>query len=134
MSAFDSTLMFRTTGDLSASESCGPVVVYGTPMRGMAVRVEVPKANGANDTVLPRLYASADNSTYNLIASYQEGAVKPYGGKTLILPFAVKSGEKVYLKLELVVTAASTTSDFGGVRAGIVMGGGAKIDRSTHWS
>lgn len=134
MGAMDNDLMFRTTGDLTQSESDGPITIYGTPLRGMAVRVEVPDAYGANDTVLPKLYASTDGSSYNLLASYREGAVKVKGGKTFLLPFALPKGKKTYLKLELVVTVASTTVSFGGARAGIVLGGGADIDRTTNWS
>lgn len=133
--AFDSNLMFRTTGDLTASESKGPLTIYGTPLRGMSVEVVVPEAFGANDTVLPKLYASTDGSTYNLFAQYSGGPTKiPTGGKTFLLPFALPPGQKTYVKLELVVTAASTTSDFGAVKAGIVLGGGADIDRTVDWA
>jgi len=131
----DSNLMFRTTGDLTQSESKGPVTIYGTPIKGMAVEVVVPEANGANDTVLPKLYASTDASTYNLIAQYDGGATKiPTGGKIFIVPFSLPKGQKTYLKLELVVTAASTTTDFGAVKAGIVLGRGADVDRTVSWS
>lgn len=131
---FDADLMFRTTGDLTQSESKGPVTVYGTPVRGMAVRVTVPEANGANDTILPRLHASEDGTNYYLISLLEGGAVKPYGGKDLILPFSLPKGQKTYLKLELLVTALSTTTNFGAVTAGIVLGRGAEVDRSVSWA
>lgn len=131
----DSNLMFRTTGNLTQSESSGAITVHGTPIKGMSVQVEVPSANGANDTILPRLYASTDGSTYNVVSSWQGGATKiPTGGKTFILPFSLPHGQKTYLKLELVVTAASTTTNFGAVKAGIVLGRGAEVDRSVSWT
>lgn len=132
--AMDSNLMFRTTGALTQSESKGPITVYGTPLKGMTVEVTVPDAYGANDTVLPRLYASTDGSTYNLIASFKDGATKTKGGKIFHLPFALPAGQKNYLKLELLVTVASTTISFGTATAGIVLGGGANPDRTVSWT
>lgn len=134
MSAFDANLMFRTTGTMTASESNGPITIHGTPIKGMAVRIEIPDAYGANDTILAKLYASADGSTYNVIAQNYDGAVKPKGGKSLFVPFALPKGKKTYLKLELVATVASTTANFGTVVAGIVLGGGANIDRGVDWT
>ena len=115
----DASLMFRTTGSLTATESLGPLTVYGGE-GDLAVRVTVPKGYGANDTILPKVHLSSDNSTYNLIAQYAKGATKPgSAGCDLMIPFGVPAG-KWYVKLELVVTAASTTSDFGVAVAGIV--------------
>lgn len=132
---FDANLMFRTTGTLTATESKGPLTIHGTPIKGMAVQIEIPDAFGANDTILAKLHASTDGSTYNVIGQNFEGAVKPKGGKTLIVPFAIPApGKKTYLKLELVATVASTTANFGAVVAGIVLGGGANIDRSVSWT
>jgi len=130
---FDSNLMFRTTGNLTVSESCGPLTVYGTGIKGMAVEVIIPSAN-LNDSVLPVLYTSADATTYYVLAKYKNGAVNCNGGKTLYLPFVIPKGEKRYLKLELSVSINSTTGVFGACRAGVVVGGGASIDRSVDWA
>lgn len=128
---FDANLMFRTTGSLTQSESLGPLTVYGGKIDGMAARVIVPTANGANDTILPKVYESADGSTYNLVAQHGKGAQKPTSaGMELIIPFPVRIGKR-YIKLELVVTAASTTTNFGTVIAGIVPNLGYEWDRSS---
>jgi hypothetical protein len=131
---FDSNLMFRTTtGAMTVSESLGPITIYGTPIHGMAVRIEIPSAN-LNDTVLPTLYASQDGTTYNVMARYRKGAVLCTGGKSLFLRFAIPKGEKTYLKLELSVSINSTTGVFGVVTAGLTVGGGANVDRDVSWS
>jgi len=130
---FDSNLMFRTTGNLTVSESCGPLTVYGTGIKGMAVKIIIPSANLA-DSVLPVLYTSSDATTYYVLAKYIDGAVLCTGGKELYLPFVIPKGEKRYLKLELSVSLNSTTGVFGACRAGVVLGGGADIDRTVSWS
>lgn len=136
MAVWDANLMFRTTGSLTQSESKGPLTVHGMPLKGMSVRVSIPQAGGADDTILPKLYASTDGSTYNLVAQYREGAKKiGVAGGDLYMPIpynVAPKGQKTYLKLELVVTG--TTTNFGVVMAGIVMGGGASIDRSVSWT
>lgn len=134
MPAFDSLLMFRTTGSLTQDESCGPVTVWGGIQNGLAARVVVPSANGANDTLLPKIYSSDDNSTYNLVAQYVGGATKiPTGGMEFIIPFIVKPG-KQYIKLELDGTAASTTYNFGAVQAGVVSNPGFDWERSSNFA
>lgn len=130
---FDAELMFRTTGNLTQDESKGPLVVWGGIQEGLAVRVVVPTAFGANDTILPKVYLSKDGSTYNLVAQYAKGPQKPYGtGLDLIVPFAVPPG-KWYVKLELDGTAASTTYNFGTVVAGIVPNPGYAYERSSNF-
>ena len=134
MPVYDANLMLRTTGTLTADESVGPVTVWGGIHKGLAVRVVVPSAFGANDTILPKVYTSADNSTYNLVAQYAEGAIKPYGtGAVMIVPFPVMPG-KQYVKLELDVTVASTTATFGVVTAGIVENPGFDWERGSHFA
>lgn len=131
MPAFDANLMFRTTATLTQDESLGPIVVYGGMRKGLAVRVVVPQGYGANDTILPKVYSSDDGSTYNLVAQYAKGAVKPGStGLELIVPFPVFPGKR-YIKLELDVTVASTTPNFGTVMAGIIENPGHDWDRST---
>jgi hypothetical protein len=131
---FDANLMFRTTGNLTQDESLGPVTVWGGMRNGLAVRVNVPSANGANDTMLPKVYESADNSTYNLVAQYDKGATKiPTGGYEFIVPLPVRPGKR-YIKLELDGTAASTTYNFGTVVAGIVENPGFDYERTVNFA
>jgi hypothetical protein len=131
---FDAELMFRTTGNLTQDESAGILQVWGGIRQGLAAQVIVPSANGANDTILPKIYRSADGSTYNLVSQYAGGAqVVPSGGLALIVPFPVLPG-KNYIKLELDGTAASTTYNFGAVVAGIIPNPGHDYDRTNHWA
>lgn len=131
MPVFDSSLMFRTTGNLTQNESKGPVTVRTTGIQGLAVRVVVPAGTyGASDTILPRVWASDDNSTYSLAASYENGAqTVGAGGKEMIVPIVA---EAKYLKLELLLTA--TTTNFGAVVAGLVQGVGYDWTRAVDWS
>ncbi|NLX13295.1 MAG: hypothetical protein GXY44_06520 [Phycisphaerales bacterium] len=134
MSAFDAELMFRTNGDLTASESLGPVRVPGGVMHGHAVRVIVPDALGANDTILPKIHVSQDGSTYNLLKQYAGGAVKTKGGKEFVIPFNLPTADDDwYVKLELDVTVASTTAGFGAVIAGVVLPVNEGWSRESHW-
>lgn len=131
---FDSNLMFRTTGSLTASESGGPLTIHGTPIKGMAAKVVIPSSAsiGAADTIQAKLYASTDGSTYNVIA---QTAVTTPGAATaqqFVIPFSLPKGQKTYLKLELIVTA--TTSAWGTVVAGLVLGRGAEVDRTVGWT
>lgn len=130
---FDSNLMFMTTGDLTESMSLGPLTIYGTPIHGMAVRISVPTGY-LNDTIAAKLYASTNGTNYNVLAAHAKGAVNTIGGVDIMVPFALPKGLKTYLKLELSVLIASTTAVFGAVKAGIVLGGGASIDRSVDWN
>jgi len=130
MPILDATLMLRTTGNLTQSESNGPVTLWGGDKDGAAFRTVVPSANGANDTVWPKVYYSTDGSTYRLIAQNPKGAQTiPSGGRVFITPFPLFVG-KGYYKQELVVTVASTTVNFGAVTAGYVDNPGFEWDRS----
>lgn len=129
---FDANLMFYTEKDVTASESSPVLTAWGQIKEGLAVRVLVEDAFGANDTMLPKVYVSSDGSTYNLVAQARQGAVKPKGGYEWMIPFPVPAG-KTYVKLELVVTAASTTSLFTDVVAGIVPNVGGVFDRANHF-
>jgi hypothetical protein len=127
---FDKLLMLRTTGTLTASESVGPITIYGGNPEGLAARVIVPSAFGANDTILPKVYTSTDGSTYNLVAQ-NAAAVKPgSAGTELIVPFTPPAG-KTYVKVELVVTIASTTANLGTTIVGLVNNPGFATDRSS---
>jgi len=129
---FDDELMFLTGADLTADGSHGPLTVYGQIEKGLAVRVVVEDAYGANDTMLPKVHISADGSTYNLVAQAHEGAVAVDGGYEFMVPFPVPAG-KWYVKLELDLTIASTTPLFTDVFAGIVPNVGQPFDRTSNW-
>lgn len=129
---FDDTMMFITGADLTADGSHGPVTVWGQINKGMAVRLVVEDAFGANDTMLLKVHHSVDNSTYNVVSQNHEGAVKVKGGYEFMVPFPVIPG-KNYIKLELDLTVASTTAEFTDVYAGIVPNVGQPIDRTSNW-
>lgn len=130
---FDANLMFYTEKDVTQSESAGAVLqVWGQVDKGLAARIICEDAFGANDTVLPKVYLSTDGSTYNLVAQARQGAVKPKGGYEWMIPFPCAPG-KNYVKLELIVTAASTTMTLTDVVAGIVPNVGGVFDRTNHF-
>lgn len=129
---FDANLMFYTGKDVTTDESVGPLTVWGQVERGLAVRLVVEDAYGANDTLLPIVHLSADNSTYNLVAQYHKGAIKVDGGYEFLVPFICPPG-KWYVKLELSVTVASTTPLFTDVFAGIVPNVGDVFQRANHF-
>lgn len=129
---FDADLMFYTEKDVTTDESVGPLEVWGSIEKGLSVRVLVEDAYGANDTMLPMVHLSANNSTYNLVAQYHKGATKVKGGYEFLIPFICPPG-KWYAKLELAVTVASTTPLFTDVVAGIVPNVGDVFSRTNHW-
>lgn len=130
---FDDELMWKTGGDLTADVSLDALEVWGQISKGVAARVVLSDAHGANDTVLPKIHRSTDGTNYNLIAQAKEGATKVKGGYEFIIPFPVPAG-KNYYKLELDLTAASTTSLFEDVVAGIIPNVGDKFDRTSNWA
>ena len=129
---FDAELMFATGADVTADVSYDAIEVWGQVEKGMAARVVVEDAFGANDTMLVKVHTSTDGSTYNLVAQNVEGAVKVDGGYEFLVPFPVQAG-KNYVKVELDITAASTTSKFDDVYAGIIPNIGPGFDRQSHW-
>ena len=129
---FDAEMMFVTGATLTASISHGPVTMWGQVAKGAAVRFVFEDAFGANDTVLPRVYLSADNSTYNLVASYHKGGTKVKGGKEMNVPFILPPG-KWYVKTEIVITIASTTAAIP-VHAGIIPNIGDTFKRTSNWA
>lgn len=128
--AFDDDLMFLKNATVTQAISTGPVSVWGGIERGLAVRVVVGNSYGANDTMLPKVYVSADGTNYTLVSQHSSGGTKVYGGREFIVPFPVNPGRN-YVKLELAVTA--TTKSYTGVYAGIVPNPGFDYDRNTHW-
>lgn len=129
---FDATLMFKTGADVTASESAVTLTVWGQIARGGAVRVVVGDAFGANDTYLPVVHLSQDGTNFYQSIEALEGATKVKGGYEFLIPFPVAAG-KNYVKLEHRVTAASTTSLFEDVHAGIIPNIGPGFNRKSHW-
>ena len=130
---FDAELMFKTGADVTASESAVTLTVWGQVEKGAAVRVVVEDAFGANDTMLPVVHVSQDGTNFYQSIEAVEGATKVKGGYEFLIPFPVAAG-KNYVKLELRVTAASTTSQFDDVYAGIIPNIGPGFDRQSHWA
>lgn len=131
MPTFDSLLMTRTTGNLTASESSSGVIIRGTGVKGMAAYFSIPSTTGTTNDLLPRVWVSADDSTYLLVATHDGGAVSwASGGKEFVVPFATN---KKYAKTELVIAGSTGTPNFGAVQAGIVLGVGYDWTRAVNF-
>lgn len=124
MPVFDSKLMsLDGTITVTRSISGTAIQVRGTPIKGMAARISVPSSYGTTTSILPRVWVSADGSTWYLAATYVGGAqkiLKTAGGAELIVPFSAPIAKAKYAKIELVITG--TTASFGKVQAGFVLG------------
>ena len=135
MTAFDNDLMFRTSGNLTQSESSGAIKLRSTPVHGMAVRVNVPSSTGTTNTLLPRVLVSDTDAagSYTLAAQYEGGAqqVADAGSDEFIVPFATS---KKYVKLELVIAGSTGTPNYGAVVAGLVLQAGYDWSRSVDFS
>lgn len=133
MPAFDNDLMFRTTGNLTASMTTTALKVRGLPVAGMAVRIVIPSSTGTTNSLLSRVHGSDDDSTYSLVAQHPSGAISPASGVATeqIIPVA---GDKKYYKVDFVVAGSTGTPNWGVVKAGLVEGVGFDWDRSVDWS
>jgi len=133
MPVFDNDLMFRTTGNLTQTETSGALTIRSTPVSGMAVRVSVPSSAGTTNTLLPKVISSNDDSTYYEISRYKGGAqtIAASGSAELIVPFATPYK---YVKLVLESAGSTGTPNWGAVKAGIVSGVGFDWDRAVDWS
>lgn len=119
MQAFDHALMFQSTGNITATGyATNALKIYGTPVRGLGVRVNIPSTPGTTVPILPSLYVSADNSTYHLASTYPGGAQSVASGAIEMI-FGFHTNKK-YAKLYFTVTSGTTGSSFGAVQAGIV--------------
>lgn len=133
MPAFDNDLMFRTTGNLTQTETSSALTIRSTPVHGMAVRVVVPSSAGTTNTLLAKVLASNDDSTYYEIARYAGGAqqVAAGGDAEWIIPFATS---RKYAKLVLLAAGSTGTPNWGAVKAGIVSRVHADWTRKPDWS
>lgn len=126
---FDHALMFQSIGNVTASGyATNALKIYGTPVNGLSVRVNLPSTPGTTVPILPSLYVSDDNSTYFLDAVYPGGAQSVASG-TIEMIFGFTSDKK-YAKLYFTVTSGTSGSSFGAVQAGIVEEVGFDWDRS----
>lgn len=131
---FDNELMFFTTGGQTDSVSSSALVIRGTPVRGLAVRVLIPQATDTTTTILPRVWVSNQRSggTFRLASVYSGGALNgpDSAGQEVIIPLVDISAGQV--KLELLVTG--TTGSFGTVIAGLVENPGGDWSRNVDFS
>jgi hypothetical protein len=88
---------------------------------------------GASATVLAEVHASADDSTYRVIATQPGGAQSwASGKKEFTIPFAVISGYP-YVKMKFTITGGSTATSYGAVQAGIVPRAHGVWTRAVRW-
>ena len=133
--AFDGNIMFKSSGNLTKTETVpsSGIKLRGTPVNGLAARVVFPTTPGAAATVLPKIIASVDNSTYRDIAEYPGGALSwASGGKELMIPFAVPRPYH-YVKMVFTITGGSTACSYGAVQAGIVVRAHGDWSRKIRW-
>lgn len=127
--AFDNLLMFFTNTTVTVNVSSGAKQINGTPSEGLGVRISVPTATHANDTLQGRVWVSADNVTYRVASTSVAKAALTSGGD-IIFSFQAPKSEAKWAKLELIL--AGTTKAFGQVKAGIVPEHRG-IDRTTNF-
>ena len=119
MPAFDALLMSKTTGNLTTNCSGVGVTIRKSPIGGLAARVVIPDSAGTTNSVLPRVLASADDSTYVVIAQYEGGpfTMAKDATKEVMIPFVTS---KKYVLVDFVIGGTGTAGGFGAVQAGIV--------------
>jgi len=113
----------------------GAKKLRGAPYKGLSVRAVFPSAF-AGMTVKMEVQASANDSTYNTIATYPGGtsnAWAPAAGDEVMLPFALTNATP-YVKLKFTITGNTTTgTGYGAVQAGLVVGGHGNWTREVRW-
>jgi len=132
---FDNAVMFLSSGNLTATSTVpsAGLKIRGTHVNGSAARVVFPSTPGTAAQVAVAIHASADDSTYRVIASYPGGALSwASGGKEIMLPFAVPSGYP-YVKMVFTVTGGTTDTSWGAVKAGIVPRAHGVWTRAVRW-
>lgn len=114
---YDNNLQFRSTTDsLTATETSSAVTINGTPAKGLALVIEVPKKS-IGDTLQATLQHSTDDSTYTTllttetVASVTAASTVPF---RIIRQFYTRNK---YVKL--ILTVAGPSPDFGAVKARI---------------
>lgn len=131
MTAYDALLMSRTTGNLTTTESGSGIEIRGTPLGGMAARVSVPTAFNDDDTLLIKVYDSADNSSFALISQSQTEDTFKTNPRDIIVPVVTP---KKYVKIQLIPSSTTAANiNFGAVNAGIVLGVGHNWSRAVSF-
>jgi hypothetical protein len=127
MPVFDAELMFRTTGNLTTSESSSGLKIHGTPIRGMAAYFVLPSSTGTTNNVTVKVWASEDDSTYRILATYPgaprswaSGALTEKDG-TFVVPIVTTMK---YVKSEIVIAGSTGVPNFGVAKAGVIVGVG----------
>lgn len=134
MPVFDNLLMFKSSGNLTATSTvpASGLKIRGTPNEGLAARVLFPSTPGTAAQVLVAIHASDDDSTYRIISTYPGGAQSwASGADEIIIPFATA---KKYVKMVFTVTGGTTGTSWGAVKAGIVPRVYADWTRTVDWS
>jgi hypothetical protein len=125
--AFDSELMFRTTGDLTEDEAGTYVAV---PEGGeMRLRVVVPEMAEANDTIVVTVSLSDDGTNpleVITMPTITKAAVDA-GAHDFFLPIKTR---RAYIKVAFDITDADSGSDFD---AGVVLAGLVPAGRYDKW-
>ena len=111
---FDNDLFLRTTGagSLTATETSAGVAIKGTPLKGLAAVVNIPKKS-VGDTVLAKVQHSTNDATYTDLVSFETVASVTVASTTPIQLVRRFATELKYVRVEL--TVAGTTPDFGAV-------------------
>lgn len=114
---FDTNLQFRTTTDsLTATETSAAVEIGGTPAKGLAVVLEIPKKS-IGDTLQLTILHSSDNSTYTTLVTAETVASETAAST---VPFRIVRRFNTPLKyVKTVLAVAGTTPDFGVVKGRI---------------
>lgn len=132
---FDEKLYFKSSGNLTKTSTvpAAGIKIRGTPVDGLAARVNFPTTPGASAQVLVAIHVSADDSTYRIQSTYPGGALSwASGGKEIMVPFECISGYP-YVKMVFTITGGSTACSFGAVRAGIVPRAHGDWRRQVRW-
>ena len=115
---FDAELMLRIVSDgaLVGAESLGPLVIRGTPVRGMAVKVACPASVGGLLTVDVITGSQTVTKAFTV----------PAEGSDIIIPFSTTE-EEVSVDLDTIV-------DLGIVQVGVVLKAHDEFSRDVDWS
>lgn len=118
MPAFDTYLMFKSSGNVTNSQSNGPLTVNSTPLKGLAARLVVPTAFADGDTIQARYYGSTDGTNYYLLSQSRVLSGFNTAPREVYTPV---SGDYKYIKEELIVTSTTAANiNFGAVQSGLV--------------
>ncbi len=134
MPAFDKNYMFRTTGNLTQTETSSALELKHSG-GFLAARVVIPTNTGTTNALLAVVEASdtAVEATFVVISRYPSGAVSWAAsvGQKWYIPFV--TGKK-YVRMKLTVSGSTGTPNFGAVQAGVVVGVQEDWSRGVNWN